>query len=104
MLVLDGASALDIEEAKRDFIFGIRLNKEVLESAPVLKTDLASIFSVCDTEEDRILFSFYLVLSKACASAHGRPDFVVRKLSTHIIFTRRSNRIDKLLLSHIQLP
>lgn len=62
LVVLDGASTLDIEEAEGNLIFRIGLDQEVLERAPVLKVDLASVLSICNSEEDRILFSLYLVL------------------------------------------
>ena len=57
-----------IKEAKGDFVFGVRLGKQVFESAPVGKTYSSSASGISDIEEYEVLCSFYFVLDKCQVS------------------------------------
>ena len=62
VIVLDGASAIFVEETECDLILGVGLAKEVLEVAPVVDADLACLSPVGDPVEDGILFTFDFML------------------------------------------
>lgn len=59
---LDASSTLMVKQAKRDFVFGIRLRKEVFKGCPIGQVQLARLASVGNIEQDSVLVAFDLVL------------------------------------------
>ena len=62
MVILDGSQAVDVEEAKRYLVLGVGFCEDVLEGGPVGEGDPAFGSPVGNSEEDRVLLAFDLVL------------------------------------------
>ena len=62
VLILDGAEAVNVEQAEGDLVLGVGLAQQVLEVAPVGEGELALVCAVGDVEEDRVLLALDLVL------------------------------------------
>lgn len=62
VLVFDCARSSYIEESERDLILGVWFRKEVFECTPIEEVELARTPSIGNSEKNRILFTFDLVL------------------------------------------
>jgi len=53
-----------VKETEGDVVLGVGPLEKVFKVAPVLQGDSARAFAIGDLEEERVLFSFDLVLSR----------------------------------------
>lgn len=62
---------VDIKKTKGDIVLGIWLSQKVIKCGIVIETDLASVFSIGDLEQNTVLLPLNLVLCKRKQSAHN---------------------------------
>jgi hypothetical protein len=74
VIVLDGAEALDVEEAECDLVLGVGLAEEVLKVRPVAERHPALVRAVRHAEEDRVLLALDLVLLAEAGQSSGSPE------------------------------
>jgi hypothetical protein len=64
VVILDGAEAVDVEEAEGDLVLGVGLAEQVLEEAIVGEGQATPVGAVGDVEQDRVLLALDLVLQR----------------------------------------
>lgn len=112
ILVFDSSCSFLVKQAERYLIFCVWFREQILECAPVRKGDASGFPPICNLEEYRILFSPDFMLHTGAKVSRGRPASIflapwerITMLMgrTYVVFVRRCNSIDKLLLCHVEL-